>query len=203
MSITTYAELKTAVQDWLDDSGIGSDADTYIDLAEAKFNRVLRLREMEESATLTPDSSGEASLPADFLEVRRLAVIGSPAYELSYATPQFVRDYDTYDVSGYAAFYTIEDGVVRVRPITANTLNLVYYEKIPALSDSQTTNWLLDRAPDLYLVACQMEYAWKTMDYELQGRAEQRMERIIQQMEEEDKAARWPNATTRVKGLTP
>jgi hypothetical protein len=30
-------------------------------------------------------------------------------------------------------------------------MELVYYQEIPALSDSQTTNWLLTDAPDAYV----------------------------------------------------
>ena len=39
MAITTYAELKTAVGDWLNRSDLDSVIPNFISLAEAQFNR--------------------------------------------------------------------------------------------------------------------------------------------------------------------
>ena len=39
------------------------------------------------------------------------------------------------------------------------TGELTYYAKIPALSDANTSNWLLDVAPDIYLYGALMEAA--------------------------------------------
>ena len=36
-------------------------------------------------------------------------------------------------------------------PNTSYSAELLYYAKIPALSDSNTTNWLLTESPDIYL----------------------------------------------------
>jgi hypothetical protein len=36
---------------------------------------------------------------------------------------------------------------------------LLYYAKIPALSDSNTSNWLLEESPDLYLYAALIQSA--------------------------------------------
>ena len=36
-------------------------------------------------------------------------------------------------------------------PDGSYTLRMEYYQKIPALSDSNTSNWLLEKHPDVYL----------------------------------------------------
>ena len=36
-------------------------------------------------------------------------------------------------------------------PDTSYTGEIIYYSKVPALSDSNTTNWLLTLSPDIYL----------------------------------------------------
>lgn len=203
MPISTYAELKAAIQTWTDDTTAADNADTYIDLVEAYFRRKLRTREMAETATLTLDSEGEASLPADFLEVIRVSYDGSPKFDIEYASPQALRDYNTFDTTGLPGFYTIEGGVLRVRPIPATTVTLHYYETIPALSDSTTTNWLLDRAPDLYLTACEAEHAWRVYDTDRQARCSQRVAQIMSDLMLEDAGARASNGVARVKGITP
>ena len=154
MSLQNYAELKTAINDWTDDGSEASDfADTYIDLCEAMFNQEIRVRDMETSSALTLDASGEADVPADFLEMRRVADVSSPGRSLEYLTPDVMRDYFPILESGTPTSYTIEAGKIRVRP--AGAVTIYYYQTIPALSDSQTTNWLLTKSPMLFLAGCE------------------------------------------------
>jgi hypothetical protein len=44
-------------------------------------------------------------------------------------------------------------------PDASYTVELTYYSKIPALSDSNTTNWLLTNSPDVYLYGSLLEAA--------------------------------------------
>lgn len=203
MSITSYSELKTALSDWTDDgSEVSSFADTYIDLAEAYFKQKLRTREMETSATITLDSDGEGDLPSDFLEIRRVNSVTNPVYDLEFMTPQVLRANYPTTTSGYPTHFTIEGDKIRVRKV-GTSVTAYYYQTIPALSDNQTTNWLLDRSPLLYLTACEAEHCWRLKDYEGYQAAVQRRETLMEVLMTEDKGARWPNATARVKGVTP
>ena len=45
------------------------------------------------------------------------------------------------------------DGAIELVPPPGDyiTVEMVYYAKIPALSDAVTTNWLIAKAPDVYL----------------------------------------------------
>lgn len=201
MTITTYAELKTAISDWTDDGSQASDfADTYIDLAESHYNRVLRLREMEEEATVTL-TTGDGPLPADFLEMRWVKTTGSPVYTLSAVGINILEDkYET--TSGYPGYYAITNGTLKVRPST-DTVDIGYYEQIPALSDGTTTNWLLDRAPLLYLHSCEKHHAWRRRDYEGYNLAKQAEMELIFDLNGEDERARWVNSTVRVRGHNP
>jgi len=58
-------------------------------------------------------------------------------------------------MSGKTRYYTIIDGAFELIPTPSNSveLTITYYAKIPALSSTQATNWLLTKAPDLYLYA--------------------------------------------------
>jgi hypothetical protein len=50
-------------------------------------------------------------------------------------------------------FYSMTTGIIELVPPAVDdiTIDMVYYGKIPALSDANTTNWLLTKAPDVYL----------------------------------------------------
>ena len=46
MPIATYTDLQSSVADWLNRSDLSAVIPTFIQLAEAKFNRELRTRDM-------------------------------------------------------------------------------------------------------------------------------------------------------------
>ena len=73
MAITTYAELKTAVADFLNRDDLGSVIDTFIALAETDMQRSIRHWRMEKRSTAEIDTQYSA-IPADFLEVVRFYV---------------------------------------------------------------------------------------------------------------------------------
>ena len=75
MSITTYAELQTAVGDFLNRSDLTATIPTFIDLCEAQLQRDIRHWKMEQRATSTAAGQSVA-LPVDFLEPIRIHMQG-------------------------------------------------------------------------------------------------------------------------------
>ena len=57
------------------------------------------------------------------------------------------------DTAGTPMFYAHSESQFELYPTPdqATTAEILYYQKVPALSDSNTTNWLLSYAPDVYL----------------------------------------------------
>jgi hypothetical protein len=156
MAIGTYAQLQTAIGSWLGHDLFTSQIPDFIALFEAAANRRLRVRQQETSVTLTP-SSGVATLPADYLAWRRVTWTGSPRGELDYVTPSWLQAAYASAASGTPAVFTIEGSSLTVRPVDDTALELLYYAKVPALSDVATTNWLLTAHPDLYLFGSMVE----------------------------------------------
>lgn len=151
MSITTYAELQTAVQNWLDRTEISSYVPDFITLAEAAFQRNLRTRQMVASSS-SVTSSGSRTMPTDFLQMISVKRAGSPVTTLDpLDSEDFQGRYGTRD-TGNPAHYTISGENLLIGPVDDTTAIVVeYYQKIPVLSVSNTTNWLLTKYPDLYL----------------------------------------------------
>lgn len=160
MSITTYTELKTAVESWLEHQLFTSRVPDFITLFEATANRRLRVRQQETASQLTT-SSGEASLPTDYLQHRHVTWVtsGGVRRELDYVTPvQLNEMFPTLADGGEPAVFTIVGEAFAMRPgVDTGTTFLAYYQKIPVLSDSNTTNWLLTAHPDLYLFGSLVE----------------------------------------------
>lgn len=147
MAITTYAELQTAVADWLARSDLTDYIPDHVKLFEAAAARILNVRPMETSATVSM-SSGAGALPSDYLAARRVTLSGYG--ELTYAHPTFLMGaYPTSD-QGAPQYYTIEGGYLKVRPVDdTKTYVLSYFAKNDAVSSS--LNWLFTNHPDAYL----------------------------------------------------
>lgn len=156
MALSTYAELKTAIEDWLAEEALlttrSADFITFLE-SELNNDRDFRTREMNvvKTAILTADDAYVA-LPDDFLAMRYIEEQGNSTHPpLTYLTPSALAAKE--DSVGYLRYFTIVNGQIKVAaaPDGGEVLEMSYYQKIPALSDSNTTNWLLARSPQLYL----------------------------------------------------
>lgn len=205
MTVSTYAELKTAITTFLArGTDLDSLRDDFIDFAEAYFNRNLRVAQMEEETTLTTDSSGNATLPSDFLAPRSVRRSGSPNIELRPISMGGENRLSPYDTAGVARYYSISGTTLRVTPIEEGTdlLTLTYYEKIPALTDANTTNWLLTLSPDLYLYRSLAEAWTYTRDFEAATAYKAYSDQLMAELRSLDDQARYHNAEVVLDGVT-
>jgi hypothetical protein len=162
MDLSTYSGLKAAIADYLNRDDLTSVIPAFIALAEAKFNRKLRARQMVKRATATIDSQYFA-YPADWLEAKEFILNTNPITYMQFATESQANELKASTIvsAGKPSYYTIIGSQIEViaQPDTSYTGQLTYYAKIPSLSDSNTSNWLLAYAPDLYLYGALLESA--------------------------------------------
>lgn len=154
--IGDWRTLVNSVRSWLD-RGEEDLSDTqiseFIALAEAEFNRVLRVPEMDEVSVATI-GVGNVDLPADFLSAQSIFY---KTRELGQSTPiALIRKYG--DTLAEPLQYCILDGSPRKirlgpQPETDIELTLIYYKKIEGVSENNPDNWLLNDHPDIYLWA--------------------------------------------------
>lgn len=152
-TITNYSTLISTVADYLNRQDLTAQIPTFIQFAEADMNTRLRTREMIVRATTTNDDEF-VRLPLDFLEGINLQIVGgqSPLRFITLDEADMVNA-----AQGYTAptFYSLMNGAIELVPPPATgvdvEIEMVYYGKITSLSESNTTNWLLTKAPDVYL----------------------------------------------------
>jgi hypothetical protein len=153
MSISTYAELQTAISNHLRRSDLTSAIPDLIALAESRLNRILRSLAMEQTASLTASvGSRVLSLPARFLEPISLRITVSG--QESPLIPKSPSEMDAVIGTGNAtpAYYTINNQIEFDCPADfAYPLTLRYYKRLDLAAD--TTNALLTSDPDIYLYA--------------------------------------------------
>jgi hypothetical protein len=154
MAISTYAELQTAVGNWLDRTDLGDRIPEFIAMAEAEFNRRLRTLDMLTEDTAFSIASQREDLPADYLGAKRFYLDRSPVVELTNISPDRLSDYrQRFGSSGIPVYYSVIGSSFEFLPTPSGTYTgvLLYYARIPALTNSNTTNWLLTSHPDLYM----------------------------------------------------
>lgn len=153
MSISTYAELQTAVASWMHRADLTARIPDFIQMGEAVLNRKLRTVDMETRATTaTPTTSRFLALPTGYLEMQSM-FIQDPATEIVYVEPLALREMVISETqTGFPNVFTVKGEIEFDRiPDSAYTLEMHYYKRYDIASDS--TNWLLTNYPELYLHA--------------------------------------------------
>jgi len=162
MAITTYAELKSSIANWLNRDDLTSVIPDFISLTEAGINRDLRHYKMINRVDATLDSR-YVQMPADWLETVRFGITSGTTYRLELISRDDMLEYrqNTSDIAGIPKFYANIGDTIEVFPTPAAEyqMQLQYYAKTPALSDSNTDNWLLSDAPDIYLYGALVQAA--------------------------------------------
>lgn len=140
--ITDFASLKLALNDWTERGYTDAKLEEAIALAEAAIRRELTGYQREDSYTFTTDASGYATLPTGFLGIRELN-----------------------NTAGYPARWEVSGTRVKIsydNVFSAASFPATVYGSLVALSGSNTTNWLMNTAPDVYLWMTQAQlYAYE------------------------------------------
>ena len=200
-AISDYADLLVAVSDYIGRDDFAGVFDRLVGLAEDKLNRRLRTSYQEETTTLTPDINGEASLPADFVDVREAFLADQQYARLQGMSPAAIRTYYG-AIGGAPRRYAVSGRTFIVRPIGQNAVTLNYYASIPPLA-SNPSNWLITEASDVYLWAVTLEAAIWAKNAEAIQAAKALADDAIAGLSNRDGRALWSNARVQVMGPTP
>jgi hypothetical protein len=153
---TTYAELQNEVLSWIEDSATNIDVAACIGYAEDRFNRVLDMPEMETIATLSTTAS--TALPSDFWQARSLHLEKDPRVLLEPVSLSVLRSRYAAQTTGEPEVYAIvgTNIIFGPAPDTTYSASLVYKASITPLSSTNTSNFLLTKYCDLYVVGTLM-----------------------------------------------
>lgn len=168
MAISNYSELKTAIAAWLHRSDLDDRLPEFIALAETRINGDVMGRAMDTRTNLTATASSRfVTLPTDMLEMRRLTLLDEPYEALEYKSPDQLTQDDAYQTdTGRPEFFTIVGSQIELSPTpdSAYSLEILYRQRVPALSDAAPTNWLLTANPNVYLFASLLQGGVWTQD---------------------------------------
>lgn len=204
MAIATYSDLKSTIADWLNRTDLTAVIPSFISLAEAAFNKDERFRNQKSivRATATFDEEYEA-LPSDYLEMLNLTNLTTvPFTRIQFLTLNQADEYKrSFDTSGVPKYYSIVGSQLQLLPVpgASITAEMVYYAKIPALSDSNTTNWLLTNHPDVYLYGTLIQSAPYLKDDERVAVWASLFEKAVNDMDVADDRALYAGAVIKAR----
>lgn len=150
-TITNYTTLQSTIADYLNRADLTAQIPTFIQMAEADMNTRLRTREMIVRAEATSNNE-YVQLPSDWAEAINLHIVGGKQ-PLRFVTLDEADRIIKENIYTQVAAFSLMNGALELVPPPGDDVDIemIYYGKIPALSAQQATNWLLTKAPDVYL----------------------------------------------------
>ena len=197
----SYATLQASLARWMHRDDLGDMLPEFIALAEARLNRDIRFRQQLTTIALTTVAgSPSISMPATWLEWKRLRLL-EPDRELVFITPaQRIRRRGILELSAPTA-YTIEGPSLMLLP-TPNavyTIEATFIARLPTLSATNPTTWLMTAHPSLYLWAVMAEAAVFVRDQALADSALTRYAQDLATAKAADNGARHSGSPLRMR----
>jgi hypothetical protein len=185
-------DLRTAVIEMVGTAQIVDVFPRLVTLAESGFNRDLKTRQRMSSEALT-FTSGSAPLPDDYWEM--IGVFDADGCEYVAQPPQ--------STMANTAFYSIDAGNI-VCPLAVAGLTAYFYTKIPSISTSlDSSNWLLQRYPDVYFYGVGFRAALHLKDADLAQAVKGLLDDEMTSVMADDNRSRYARARVRIQGATP
>jgi hypothetical protein len=178
MAIANLGELRGAIEDNLARSDLQSLFPVYVRVFESKFNVSVRIAEMEVANTLAV-VNGVATLPSSFLELRNV---------------QGQESNPTYYLSGNSIIFTT---------FAPDTVDVIYYAKLPPLVNDTDSNWLLLSYPHLYLYGVTAELGIPLQDSSIIQLNKALFDSSLAQLKDADLGRRWGGASIVLTSPTP
>lgn len=203
-----YKDIVDASKAYTDryDEELADSMKSFTRVVEAKINNALRTGDQSVRAQIWLRTGEEYyGLPCDWGGARDVEIMHEGQQHgrtLVYLAPEEMNKLSRQH--GEHNYYTIIAGQIQVAPPADHQiLEIVYYQRLPELSEDGDTNWLTGKNPDAYIFGLCTEisaFAKDPMQFEVW---KQRFNEAMIDITQEDQVTRWsgPSLRTQVDGL--
>lgn len=206
MAFDGYPKLQASIASWLKRSNLSSNIPDFVSLAEAKFNRILKVRQMRVSNILVP-TTPYVDLPSDYTRMSRVEY---GRVKLDYIPESSARrtiksttnpPYSYANANDMQNGYTIIGGVLWLCTYIdgATPLHMDYFASLEPLSASNPSNWLLQDAPDIYLFGALCEAEPFLKNDSRVTLWESKLQRAIDELESNDESGQFGDGPLEMK----
>lgn len=161
-AILNYGELITRIARYLKRNDLNDQIPFYISMVEARINSTIKqARELEDAYQATTTAGlNFVTLPERYKSLMNISVIyNSRKIPLNILSDKTLLLYGGESVQGVPTNYSIFGNRVLLHPVPDAAYDIVmsYYTNLPSLDYINSTNWLLEKMPDLYLYGALIE----------------------------------------------
>lgn len=198
MSISSYAELQTAVGNWLHDDALTSIIPDFITLAEKRIERELRCRENEAALSIVIEG-GVGAIPADYVDLKYAYIDLTPLRVLERTTARKIYEqYPNRSTSGIPSMIASDNGnfIFGCYPAGDYTLAGTYYKRLTGVATSW--NAIATLSPDLYLFASLAEAADYTNDDAQLNKWNAKYQKVLSDINGQEQAEKGSGSPLRV-----
>ncbi len=197
----TWRQIKDAVAAYAHRSDLEKMMPTFLELAEQRIyagaseGDVPPLRLSSMMTVVNPASS---TLPADFLEMKRVSVVMSPTYKkpLDFKPLENMGEQEL--ASGFPSFFSLRGNSLVFSPSFSQDVEITYYAKFPALVNDTDSNWLTNNASSVYISAMLVEVGYYTEDPDLTARELSRFASVMNSLQAQDDGNKHSGAQLRI-----
>jgi hypothetical protein len=191
MAIESYADLQTRMTAYMKRADLTALFPDFIMLAEESFDREVFTRARRTSYIFTPNQT-VVPMPSDWKKIAQVWYNGveldfiSTQNDSTYANGQFPAVYNGYQIIGNNLVFTPPSNQL------GQKMQIDYYPILEPLSDSNTSNWLLEDSPSAYLYGALAQGAIYTRDAQNAQIWASLRDNAIQAMIDDDESAKRP-----------
>lgn len=197
----TYLEIVAAALAYADrqDIEVADSIDTFILLAEAKMNRLLKTRK-QSARIYTPTVINQEyySFPPDYAGLRDIQLNSAISSEEHSSAPMSYLNPEQFNLQrnkpyGGKLYYSVIADQIQIFPKqdAGKSLEIVYYQKVPALNEFEDFNWMSLDNPDVYVAGVVAEIESFVKNYEVAKLWNARMVQAINEIDNSDEIERW------------
>lgn len=204
-----YKEIVTAAQAYTDryDQELVEAMPSFTRVVEGKINNALRTGDQAVRAQIWLLRDQEYyGLPSDWGGARDVEILQdgtkTGGRTLTYLAPEEMNKLSRSPSRPHHRhnYYTIIAGQIQVAPPTDNeVLEIVYYQRLPALTQDDDINWLTEKNPDAYIFGLCTEISAFAKDSASYETYKMRFSESMMDITMEDQVTRWSGPAMRVQ----
>ena len=206
-----FKDIKDTAQAYVDryDEELEKVLPAFTRIVEGKINNALKTGEQSVRGQIWLERDQEYyGLPGDWGGFRDVEIIQDGqkvGRTLTYLAPEEMNKLNRRDEGRKRHnYYTVIANQIQVAPPTDNeVLEVVYYQRLPALVNDTDANWLTEKNPDAYVFGLCAEMAAFAKDEISFQVYDMRFKETLGQITQDDQVTRWsgPALMTQVEGL--
>jgi hypothetical protein len=204
-----YKDIVTAAQAYTDryDEELVTAMPAFTKVVEGKINNALRTGDQSVRAQIWLLRDQEYyGLPSDWGGARDVEILKdgtkTGGRTLVYMAPEELNKLSRSPGRPYPRhnYYTIIANQIQVAPPTDNeVLEIVYYQRLPALTQDDDANWLTEKNPDAYIFGLCTEISAFAKDVASYETYKMRFAEAMADITMEDQVTRWSGPALRVQ----